>query len=111
MDVTGIEKFFDEHEENDLRKQISDGVYTYIEENALCYMNGLDKNLVRTYFLCWLTYTMERRHKGYGYYCNVERMFEEVETICKHFNLDYDELSSEAFNHLNTMKYKPKKEK
>jgi hypothetical protein len=111
IDVTGIEKAFDEHKENDLRKQISDGVYTYIEKNALCYMNGLDKNLVRTYFLYWLTYTMERRRKGYGYYCNVERMLEEVETICKHFDLDYDELSSEAFNHLNTMKYKPKKEK
>jgi hypothetical protein len=110
MDVTGIEKFFDEHEENVLKAQISNGVYTYITKDALCYMNDLDKDLVKTYFLHLMTNIIERRQRSYGYY-NLERMIDELEARCKSFDLDYDELYKEAYDNRDTMKYKPKKEK
>ena len=111
VDVTGFDKAFDDRMEKELKRDISNGVYGYHFDDDLCYANGLDKDLVKTYLLYVSTYVMERRLKRYTSGEWSGRMFEEVDALCEHFNLDDKEIYNEAYNNKDTMKYKPKKEK
>ena len=105
MDVFDFDKLFDKAREEDLKAYMSKGIfYNYRIEDDLCYVNGLDKDVVKMYFLYAITNAMERNWDG-------RRILERLEDVCKHFDLDYDELYQEAYHHKNTMKYKAKKER
>lgn len=105
MDVSDFDKLFDKAREEDLKAYMSKGVfYNYRIEDDLCYVNGLDKDVVKMYFLYAITNAMERNWDG-------RRILERLEDVCKHFDLDYDELYQEAYYHKDTMKYKAKKER
>ena len=107
MDVSDFDKLFDKAREEDLKGQMDNGVfYLYRMEEDFCYVNGLDKDVVKTYLLYAITNAINMR-----IYDSVKNRLEKVEKICKYFDLDYDELYQEAYNHNGTMKYKPKKER
>lgn len=104
IDVSDFDKAFDKAREEDLKAEMSKGMfYLYHTEDEFCYVNGLDKDLVRTYFLYALTDRM-------GRCSSVRRVLDKIEDISKHFDLDYDELYREAYHNKDTMKYKVKKE-
>ena len=107
MDVSDFDKAFDKAKEENLRAEIYNGVlYFYHIEEEFCYVNGLDKGLIEIYLLHAITRAMERRSND-----NVRSLFYKIEDICKHFDLDYDELYQEAYYNKDTMKYKAKKER
>ena len=103
VDVSDFDKLFDKAREEDLKEEMSNGVfYFYHMEDEFCHVNDLDKDLVETYLLHALTNAMGRRD-------NRSEMFYKIEDVCKHFDLDYDELYQEAYYNKDTMKYKAKK--
>lgn len=105
VDVSDFDKLFDKAREEDLRAEMENGTfYFYHMEDEFCSVNGLDKDLVKTYLLYAITNAMERRWDN-------RRIFDKLEDICKHFDLDYDELYQEAYYNKDTMKYKTKKER
>jgi hypothetical protein len=107
MDVSDFDKLFDKAREEDLKAEMSNGVfYSYHIEDGFCYVNGLDKDLVRIYLLYAITRAMERRIRD-----NVTKLFYKIEDICEHFDLNYDELYQEAYYNKDTMKYKVKRKR
>ena len=80
--------------------------YYYRMEDEFCYVNGLDKEIVKMYLLYAITNAMNMR-----IYDNVKNRLEKLEKICEYFDLDYDEMYQEAYYHKDTMKYKAKKER
>lgn len=107
MDVSDFDKLFDKAREEDLKAYMSKGVfYNYRMEDDLCYVNGLDKDVVKTYLLYAITEAINGR-----IYDSVRNKLNKVEKICEYFDLDYDELYQEAYYHNGTMKYKAKKER
>ena len=101
IDVSNFDKAFDKAKEKKLKEEMSKGLFYYYHiEDAFCYANGLDKNLVKTYFLYTLTDGIEKRSR---------RLLDKIEDVCKHFDLDYNELYQEAYRNKDTMKYKTKK--
>lgn len=103
MDVSDFDKLFDKAREEDLKGQMDNGVFYRMEED-FCYVNGLDKDVVKTYFLYAITNAMEKDWGG-------RKILERLEDMCKYFDLDYNKLYREAYYHKDTMKYKAKKER
>jgi hypothetical protein len=107
MDVSDFDKLFDKAREEDLKAYMSKGIFYYYRmEDDLCYVNGLDKDVVKTYLLYAITEAINGR-----IYDSVRNKLNKVEKICEYFDLDYDELYQEAYYHNGTMKYKAKKER
>lgn len=96
IDVTGFSKFFDQSQEEKLREELSHKVYTYRMEESLCYMNGLDKTLVREYLLQATMIAIWKKDDYYWSSNHTEKLLKKIEDLCEHFNLDYDEIYKEA---------------